>query len=442
VTGVVAACVVTGSGLAVIVVLALAGWIAAPHASIGMPAVLRTAAGIWLVGQHVGFTLHGAGRIGLLPLGLVALPGALLWRAGRRVVRACQVRQLRQAGIAALALAVPYSALTAALALVSRSAQFAASVPQAAVCGLLLALAAGGLGAARELAGWRELMRLLPERPRSVVIAVAGSAAVLAAAGALLAGAALAVHLREAATLQRSLGAGSVGTILLMLLQLGYVPNAVLWAIAFTFGPGFAFGSATVVAPTGAALGQLPAVPMLAALPPGVHPALPGWLAPMVLTLPYLAGAVGGWLLIRTTPALSLEAAPLWGMASGVLTGCLLGVLAAFSGGPLGDGRLTAVGPSGWQVAATGALELGLAAAVTAGLANFLVLRRAEGLRPGVLRRERPAAPADRSGRDAGTEVGGRGRVAPTDHVIYLDPWAGERPAGKAARPRGPSALP
>ncbi len=423
--------------------LVLAGWIAAPHASVGLPAVFRTAAAIWLVGQHIGFTLRGAGRIGLLPLGLVALPGALLWRAGRRVVRSCQVRRLRQVAIATFALAVPYSALTAALAVVSRSAQFAASVPQAAVCGLLLGLAAGGLGAARELAGWSQLMRLLPERPRSVVIAVAGSAAMLVAAGAVVAGAALAVHLREAAALQRSLGGGVVGSVLLVLLQLGYVPNAVLWAVAFALGPGFAFGSGTVVAPTGAALGQLPAVPLLAALPPGVHPALPDWLAPLVLTLPYLAGGVGGWLLIRTTPALRLEAAALWGMASGVLTGCLLGVLAAFSGGPLGDGRLAAVGPSGWQVAATGALELGLAAAVTAALANFLLRRRAEGLRRATPVGERQPTSAGRTGRDAALQAAASARAAAaTDHVIYLDPWAGEQPASKTSPPAGPSALP
>ncbi len=250
------------------------------------------------------------------------------------------MQRLRQVGYAAVALAVPYSLLTAALAAASRSAQFAASVPQAALCGLLLGLAAGGLGGARALAPWGRLARLIPERQRSVVIAVAASGAVLAVAGALLAGAALAANLHESAVLQRGLGAGPVGTVLLLLLQIGYIPNAVSWAMAFAVGPGFAFGAGTIVAPTGSALGQLPAVPLLAALPPGVHATMPGWLAPLVLALPYVAGGTGGWLLIRMAPTLSLEAAPLWGMASGAITGLLVGVLAAFSGGPLGDGRL------------------------------------------------------------------------------------------------------
>jgi Family of unknown function (DUF6350) len=423
VAGSLAAAAVTAFGLAVITLLALAGWIAAPHSGLGLRAVLRAAAALWLVGQHVGFSLRGFGRIGMLPLGLVLLPGALLWRAGRWVARTCAIGRLRQVGPAALALAVPYMLLTAVLAGASRSGEISASVPQAALCGLLLALAAGGLGAARSLAPWAQLLRLLPARSRSLLLAVAGSAAVLAAAGALLAGTALATHLPEAFRLERSLGAGAVGTLLLLLLQIGYVPNAIVWAIAFCLGPGFSFGTGTIVAATGSALGELPAFPLLAALPPGLHDAMPGWLAPVVLALPYVAGGVGGWLLVRTAPPMSLEGAPLWGMAAGLLTGCVLGLLAAFAGGPLGAGRLTAVGPSAWQVAAVGALELGIGAGVTAGALNFLVLRRSPVV-TGTVPGPRPA-PRDQQ-----------------DHVIFVDPWAGDRPSGPPPGPAGPSALP
>ncbi len=83
-TGAIAAGAAAGTGLVTLIMLVLAGWIAAPHAGLGLTGVLRTAAAIWLVGHHVGFTLHGAGRIGMLPLGLVLLPGALLWRSPAR----------------------------------------------------------------------------------------------------------------------------------------------------------------------------------------------------------------------------------------------------------------------------------------------------------------------------------------------------------------------
>jgi hypothetical protein len=445
VSGAIAAGAVTAAGLAVITVPVLVGWIAAPHTGLSLLNVLRAVAVLWLAAHHVAFALRGAGRIGMLPLGLVVVPGALLWRAGRWVVRTSRLHRLRHVGYAAVALAVPYSVLTGALAVLGRSSLAASSVLQAIACGLVLALAAGGLGAARALAPWSQLVRLLPQRERSMLLGVVCVLGIFAVAGSLLAGSALAVHLREFVSLERSLAPGTVGVLLLLLLQFGYLPNAIVWAVAFSLGPGFAVGAATVVAPTGSALAQLPAFPMLAALPPGLHAAMPGWLAPLVLSLPYLAGALGGLLLVRTAPTLTLEAAPLRGLACGAVSGAVLGLLAAFSGGPLGDGRLSAVGPSAWQVGIVSALEIGVAAAVSAGLANYLALRRAGTLRldTGLVN----ARGATRTG-SRGEGLGSRQSVSrirePDDpgHVIFLDRWANDRRGNSQAGPRGPSALP
>jgi hypothetical protein len=442
--GAIAAAVVTGAGLAAVTLVVLIGWIAAPHDGAGLPAVLRTSAALWLVGQHVGFAFRGAGRIGLLPLGLVALPGALLWRAGRWVVRAGEVRRLRHVGYAAVALAVPYAVLTGVLALASRSSAESSSALQSVACGFMLALVAAGLGGARALAPWSQLIRLLPQRPRSVVVGVAGSLAALAGAGALLAGISLIAHLHEAGTLERDLAPGAIGTVLLLLLQLGYLPNAVIWGIAFSLGPGFAFGTSTVVAPTGSAVTQLPAFPILAALPPGLHAAMPGWIEPTVLAMPYLAGGLGGLLLVRAAPALALDAAPLWGLACGAVSGVLLGLLAAVSGGPLGDGRLSAVGPSAWQAGAVSALEIGVSAAVAAGVANYLVLRRAGALtRPAAVAVAAAAAHAvaQRAARPGATATPVPDDPDASGHVIYVDPWAGDPPSQRRG-PAGPSALP
>jgi len=430
----VAACFVMAVGLALVTLPVVAGWIAAPHAGAGLPAVVRTGAALWLVGHHVEFTYRGAGRIGLLPLGLVLLPGALLWRAGRWVVRAGGVQRLRHVGYAAIALAVPYAALAAGLALASRSPMESSSVSQAFVCGLLLALAAGGLGGARALAPWPQLIGLLRPRQRSLVVAVAGVLAVLVTAGAVLGAASLVAHFQEAAKLQRALGPNAVGLVLLVLLQLSYLPNAVVWGIAYAVGPGFAFGSATVVSPTGSALGKLPSLPILAALPPGLHPAVPSWLPPTILALPYLAGCVGGVLLIRAAPAATLDAAPAWGLVCGVVSGGLLALLAAASGGPLGDGRLAAVGPSPWQIGIVGALEIGVAAAVTAGVANLVKMRRIGAASIQARPARKPSARARVTPPGAGATLGG--------HVIYVDPWAGDPPRGSRPPNRGPSALP
>jgi hypothetical protein len=439
VTGAIAACTAAGTGLVVLTMLALAGWIAAPHAGVGLTGVLRTAALLWLIGHHVGFALPRVGRIGMLPLGLVLLPGALLWRSGRWVVRTGGVGKLRHVGYAALALAVPYAMISGALALASSSSLATPSLPEAVACPFLLALIAGGLGGARALAPWTELAGLLPDRVRAMTAGTAGALAVLVAAGSLLGAVSLAMHLGEFRAVDQSLAPGAVGAVLLLLAQFAYVPNAIAWAISFMLGPGFAFGTGTVIAPTGSALGPLPAFPMLASLPPGVHPAVPASLSVAVLVVPYVAGVFGGLLTTRAAPLLALETAPLWGFAGGLLTGLLLGVAAAFAGGALGDGRLAAVGPSGWQVGVVASLEVGVAAAVTAGAANWLRLR-SSGTGPPAAAPQEHAPPGQRWPRLA------PGGAADDGHTIYVDPWAGaadeDSADARAVASPGPSSLP
>jgi hypothetical protein len=441
VTGGIAACAAAASGLAVLTTLTAIGWITAPHVGIGtgLGGVLRTAALLWLVAHHVGVTVHGAGRIGMLPLGLVLLPGALLAVAGRWVVRAGAVTQLRHAGYAAVALALPYALLAGALAVASRTAQAAPSLWQAVVASFLLAVVAGGLGAARGLARWSRVASLMPARPRSIVLGMLGSSAVLAAAGAALVAGSLATHLAGFKAATGALAPGAAGAALLLLAQLAYAPNAIIWAVAYLLGPGFAFGTGTVVAPTGSALGPVPAFPMLAALPSGSRSAGPALI--VVLALPYLAGVFGGIVTIRIMPTPVIEAAALWGFAAGAAAGGLTGLAAAFAGGPLGDGRLAAVGPSGWQVGLVAVLEVGVTAALSAAAANWLMLRRTN--RRGVTRRGMTRSWAEdhlvpsRNGAHAGGEAAGSdarpgiraGVIDENDdaggHRIYLNPWAG-----------------
>ena len=67
--------------------------------------------------------------------------------------------------------------------------------------------------------------------------------------------------------LSEVLSPGFVGGLLLILLQLLYLLNAVIWAFSYIAGPGFAIGADTLVAPTGVQLGTVPSLPMLGALP-------------------------------------------------------------------------------------------------------------------------------------------------------------------------------
>ncbi|MFI0485516.1 DUF6350 family protein [Actinomadura sp. 9N215] len=409
VTGLVAALWCIGIGLAVLTTITLIGWIAAPKTAFGdgMSGVFRTAVNFWLVSHHAGFT-YGQGRVGLLPLGVLILPGTLLYRGGGWMIRAAKLparpsapahrhstdelrskdRSRTAVVRVAVALAAPYAGLAMLLALAASSPEVRPSAWQALVACFLVAVIAGGLGAARAVvaaqvaaeakgrrvrSGLGALLRLLPDRPRSLVIGVAGSLAVLLASGAVLVGVSLAMHLGDADHLYDLLAPGVVGGVLLLLVELAFLPNAVIWGMSYAVGPGFSVGAGTSVSPTGVVLDLVPAFPPLAALPqPGPAPAL----SLIALAAPFLAGAVGGVLTIRSMPTRVSEGAPLWGFLSGALTGAVAALLTALSGGPLGDGRMATVGPSAWQVGLLAALEVGISAAIAAWVANWMVLRR------------------------------------------------------------------
>ncbi|MEU6038775.1 DUF6350 family protein [Actinomadura sp. NPDC047616] len=387
VTGLVGALWCIGIGLAVLTTITLVGWIAAPRTALGagMPGVFRTAVTFWLVSHHAGFTVEH-GRVGLLPLGLLVIPGALLYRSGGWMIRVGGVRRRPRVAVAhvAVALAVPYALLAGLLALAASSPVTRPSAWQALVACFVVAVIAGGLGAARAVvahvaagrrvrSGLGALLRLLPERPRSLVVGIAGALAVLLAAGAVLVGASLAVHLNEATRLYDMLAPGIVGGALLLLIELAFLPNAVIWGMSYAVGPGFSVGAGTSVSPTGVFLDVMPAFPPLAALPePGPAPLV----SLVALAAPFAAGAVGGVLTVRSMPSRSYEAAPLWGFLTGALAGLVAALLAALSGGPIGGGRMATVGPSPWQVGLLAALEIGISAAIAAWTANWLILRR------------------------------------------------------------------
>ncbi|WP_449405549.1 cell division protein PerM [Marinitenerispora sediminis] len=393
-----------------LVTLTLIGWVAAPHATFGedIGDVFRVAVQAWLVGNHAGFAIPG-GHVGLLPIGLLVLPGLLLYRSGRWLARSCHLPRLRHVFQAALALAGPYAAISGTLALVGQTEVVRPSMVQALASGFLLASVAGGLGVLRQLLKdkeipWSRLLGIMPARPRSLLVGTLSATSTLLVSGALLFFAALLMSMREAVDVTQELAPGPVGGALLLVIQLLYLPNAVIFAMSYTVGPGFTVGADTIVAPTGVALGPLPQLPMLAALPEsGAAPVA----SLVALAAPFVAGGVGGALTLRSAPTVVSEAAPLWGLVCGVTTGLACAGLSVLAGGSIGAERLAEVGPSAWQVGLITALEVGVSAAVVAWVANWLsfrppampVYRPA----PDKVRRSRSAAsggaPAELSGR-------------------------------------------
>jgi Family of unknown function (DUF6350) len=443
--GGVAAIAAAGGGLAVLATLTLIGWITAPHVGLGggLAGALRSAGLLWLVAHHVEVTVQGVGKVGLLPLGLVLLPAALVERAGRWMTHEGHVTSLLDVGPAAVSIALPYALFTGAVAVASGTSVAAPSLWQAATMGFLIALLASGFGAARAIAPWRKLAMRVPPRPRSLILGALAALALLTVCGALLDAISLMVHLSAYKEAVGRLNPGIIGSVLLLLASLSYLPNSVIWAVAYMLGPGFSFGIGTAVSPSGSALGALPAFPMLAALPVGSKAAFPAWLGFFVLVMPYLAGALAGLMTVRIAPTPSLEAAPLWGLVTGTLTAVVIGFSAKFSGGPLAAGRLASVGPAGGEVGLVAVLEIGVTAALVAGAVNWLIIRHhirrlrvqqtsaPQAQEPGDIRatgpqaqlggpvRARVSAPMPALIVDENDDAGG--------HRIHVNPWADEQ---------------
>lgn len=348
-----------------VTLLVVLGWVSAPRSAAGAGSALRWAGDLWLLAHHAPLQVPG-GAVGLTPLGLVLLPVLALRSAGSRAAASCAARGRTACLVLTGVLAVVYGGLAAAVALAAATAQVAVPPLLAAGCAGGLALLAGGSGAWTG-SGALPPLRLRPGTRALLAAAATGTAALLAAGG-LLATAGVVAGAGRIAEISASLDPGPVGRLLLVLVGMLLAPNAAVWGAAMAVGPGFAVGEASSVTVVLTDLPSLPALPILGALPL-TGPAPPA-LASACLA-PVLAGVLGALVLRRRRAALGARRTGALGHAAhaglaGVGAGVLLGVLAALSGGPVGGGRLSAVGPSPWQVALLAGLELAAVGALTA----------------------------------------------------------------------------
>lgn len=365
------------AGLVAVALPVLLVWAADGRSGSGPAAALRTAGQVWVIAHGTALRVPG-GTLALTPLGLAVLPLGLLLRAGGHGARMCPVPRLRDAPLLAVAIGLPYGVLTAIVASLCRTPQVQ-PVPWQALAGGVLVGTLGGLaGILRETGLWRAVGPTLPDRLWRLLVAAGGALAVIAAGGALLAGLVLARHVHRLTALESAFAPGVVGGAALLVLGLLLVPNAVVWGAAWLAGPGFAVGIGTSVGPFGTRLGAVPDLPLLAGLPGPV----PSWVGLLAVCIPLVAGGSAGLLVLRRLTR------PGWGRAAGeaALVGLPAGAAAALagwlSGGSVGGLRLTAVGPSPWQLGVAVAAEVAVGAAVTAAGLALRAERHRSAVRP------------------------------------------------------------
>ncbi|HEX5595077.1 MAG TPA: DUF6350 family protein [Micromonosporaceae bacterium] len=312
----------------------------------------------WLLGHGVPLGT-GAGQFGLPPLALGLLAAWRVIRAGVHTTRAIGARNrrsLRQALAAATAVGVAYGLIGMLAAVITGTAGLEVSPLRAGVHLVVFGVLAALIGSLRTTGAVEVLAERVPPVLRDGLRTGAVAAALLLAAGAGAAGLAVAIAGGEASDMIGAYRTGVAGQAGITVVSAAYAPNAAIWAAAYLLGPGFTIGTGSVVRTTEVTLGALPAVPLLAGLPHGPV----GGFGAALLTVPVLAGAAAGWLLARRIRRTASPEQGRTGWAgllaaaavSGQIAGILLGLAAIVSGGPLGDGRLSEIGPVGWQVAA------------------------------------------------------------------------------------------
>ena len=286
------ACLLTG--VLSCAAVAVVGWLAAGLG--GATGAVRAGAVVWLLAHKSGVTLGGE-VITLAPLGLTIAIVAGLYRAGRFTARASSADRTPELVTAAATLTATYGA-GAALVAVLASSSGASVPPLSALLGAgLLAALAGTAGVLVESGAGADVADALPDWFRDALPGALAAAGATVAAGTALYAVSLIAHWGRVGDLVTGLDPGPVGGAVLFALCLVLLPNAALFAVAFLAGPGFQLGTGTTVAPTGVELGNLPAFPLLAALPS--NGATPSYLLVLTAAVPLLAGAAGGVVVAR-----------------------------------------------------------------------------------------------------------------------------------------------
>lgn len=355
--------------------------------------VAAMSAHLWLLIHGVPLDLAAAfgasaGTMTLVPLGLSILPLLLCYRSGRRLARASYEGEFL---IPVLSGSVTYALISSAMyGWASPHPQPLQALNAALVpLGIVVAgLMWGGYREARSLSRMvgvdtAEQISQMSQYSRwagsyawAVVRAAVVAFVALVGLGAVLLGIGILAGWSQIVATYQELHAGAVGDTAVTLLQLGFLPNLVIYAIAWSTGAGFSFGAGTSVGLTSSDAGTLPMLPILGAVPESM-----GTFGLVGLLVPLGAGAIAGWWFLREGEdhldewvALKVPFRPLSALISAVVLGVMTGILTSFgalwlgwiSYGSLGIGRFTEVGAEPLTFAAHTALTVG--AGVTFGM--------------------------------------------------------------------------
>ena len=322
--------------------IALLAWATAGSATGNTGDPLRAALWIWIGAHSIPFDLSLppsglAGHLSYLPLGALIFP-VLAIRSGvaRTIERLDNDSSL--VGPARAAFAVGYTLFALAASFFSKTDSIRPVWYFAIIYVLPFTLLCAATVGRRVALGQGFLYG-------SRIIAL------LLGLSSIVFGILLLVNISMVKNLTTVLQPGIFGGFLLLLLNILYIPNAIVSTLAYFSGVGFAVGSGTLVSPTSFRLNKIPAMPLLGALPENKS---------LISLIGVLVIVAAGALLVTWTISLDQKV-----LVQSLIVAVLLSAFVGYSGsGALITDAMSAVGVSTWKFTLAIAAQLGLGAAL------------------------------------------------------------------------------
>jgi len=327
--------------------LPMIGWLGATDLPLRDPFSLSI--GLLLLAHGAPLTLEGV-VISVVPLGLtlvmVAVGVGVTRVALRHGFAAPPEASTQRVAIVAATVGVPYGVVIGLLAMLVQPESIVRAVIGGLIVGLII-----GWSAAAPLFGWRLPWPVgTPTWVKALPRAFGAAIGLMVAVAALVFCIALIASRSQVASLQAGLGTGTLGGVLLAILQVLWLPNFLLWCVSWLVGAGFALGVGTVVSPIAVDIGILPALPAFGVVPPAGAPS-PFLL--LCLVAPLAAGVAAAWVTMRAQMTAAkvvgepvrVDVGGLIGGATGILAGLVMTLLAGLSIGDFGSARMVGLGP-------------------------------------------------------------------------------------------------
>lgn len=355
------------SGWVLVTGLVVLGWLAAEPGTLGQAVAVGTR--LWLLANGGGVDL-GSASVTLIPWGVTLLVAWLVSRAAGFAARHGEAGSATVIPMVCIVVTVSYLLPLLVIGLLVGGPM---SALRSGMVMLVVVGASSAWGCCQAREAWPT--RSWPVWSRAVPRAIIASVLFMLAGGAAVLVTGLALNLDRVTRLLESLDTGVVGGVVLLLAQLAYAPNVIVWAGSYALGAGFSLGAGSVISPATTELGVLPSIPMLAAVPD----AGPGGVSHLWwLALGVASGAVAATLVVLAQPSARFDETSLVGGLSGVLAGVAFTGAAWLSSGNLGGDLLAGVGPRLTPVLVMAVTTMGLSGAIC-GLVLGLWRRRGPG---------------------------------------------------------------